>query len=172
MDTGITTMDTKMEKDFESVRSQRIESIYRFQVIRRQIVSTITIKKDGVDEHVCIPLIFSVVKQWTIIKLKYPEQDTEMHIKHLLAYSAILKSLNPSFNAHISEVITCFAISVMKKYKLNMPTKMCYHCALEPEIKMKKCSGCNLAWYCCDDCNAYGWERHKLVCKLLNQDFI
>ncbi|KAK9817650.1 hypothetical protein WJX72_000182 [[Myrmecia] bisecta] len=37
------------------------------------------------------------------------------------------------------------------------------------ELKLRKCSGCEQAWYCSAECQKSRWKQHKLFCKTLKQ---
>ena len=120
-----------------------------------------------------IPFIFCVIEKWHQIKLKYCDEDCGVWLEYILKYSEIIQKFNPLIKLGITKVITCFMMSMIKKYKLaNSPIVMCYDCGIKRKEKMKKCSNCKLAWYCCDDCHNNNWKYHKRVCKLFSEDIV
>uniref|UniRef100_A0A914WDL2 MYND-type domain-containing protein n=1 Tax=Plectus sambesii TaxID=2011161 RepID=A0A914WDL2_9BILA len=42
----------------------------------------------------------------------------------------------------------------------------CWYCLGEAE-KLKKCTGCGVAYFCGKECQALGWKDHRVECKSL-----
>lgn len=97
--------------------------------------------------------------------------DSEIFTK-LFKYSEIIRTINPSIDLYIKRITSCFIISCMIIHnKKNKNRLMCYNCAIRPEVKMKKCSGCKCAWYCSDECSKVHWKEHKLICSVSENIF-
>lgn len=111
------------------------------------------------------PFVWVVREKWEDIQAKYPDKDIGYHISLLLKYSQIIENLNPSIRFKIAKITSCYVVALLKKYKYAEYIQViCFNCGDIPEKKMKKCYGCKLAWYCCEDCHKADWKCHKRVC--------
>lgn len=58
-------------------------------------------------------------------------------------------------------------ISVFNRF-LN---PICRHCSdSKGTTDLRRCTGCNLEWYCSSDCQSKDWERHAPQCKNKSRD--
>jgi hypothetical protein len=55
----------------------------------------------------------------------------------------------------------------LKRVDLTKGLHKCSYCGMTGIIK--KCSGCNEAYYCDAECQRNGWATHKPICRKLNQ---
>jgi hypothetical protein len=75
-------------------------------------------------------------------------------------------------NVYFYYVVGQFSLCNNKPFLNNTITifdkklyKSCNTCGRYQEHKMKKCSKCNLRYYCDEKCQRKDWNKHKLRCK-------
>ncbi|KAF8636872.1 hypothetical protein AX16_010930 [Volvariella volvacea WC 439] len=79
--------------------------------------------------------------------------------------------VKPNFGEHpvLTKLGGGGGLQKLRNRTLSNP-RLCGHClGREPVVKLFRCGGCMILWYCSKSCQAESWKHHKIACRSIDK---